>query len=326
MSSTPRIVLLGATGYVGQAFARDITGRGWTCTAISRSQVDYTQFRPLLDFLRQTRPNLVVNCAGYTGKPNVDACEEHKAETLLGNVSLAQTLRDACEVAEVPWGHVSSGCIYSGAKIRQPDGSLKTERDLTRPELRRLVEQEPGRVVGFTEEDVPNFSFRAPPCSFYSGSKALGEEVLAGASRTFIWRLRIPFDEVDGMRNYLTKLQRYSRVYDNVNSISHLADFARACVDLWKVAAPFGTYNVTNPGFVTSKQVVERIVQVLKPAREFSFWENDDEFYRVAAKTPRSNCVMDAAKLLGTGVKMRSVEEALTDALTHWRPENQATA
>ena len=34
--------------------------------------------------------------------------------------------------------------------------------------------------AGFTEDDPPNFTFRAGPCSFYSGTKALGEEVLAG--------------------------------------------------------------------------------------------------------------------------------------------------
>ncbi len=35
---------------------------------------------------------------------------------------------------------------------------------------------------GFREDDAPNFSFRTNHCSFYSGTKALGEEVLAGAA------------------------------------------------------------------------------------------------------------------------------------------------
>ncbi|MCC7377367.1 MAG: sugar nucleotide-binding protein [Verrucomicrobiales bacterium] len=318
-----RILLLGATGYVGQAFQRLIAQRGGTVVSLSRSQADYTRFAPLLRVLREVKPDFLVNCAGYTGKPNVDACEKHQADTLLGNVSLPQTLAQACEVANVPWGHVSSGCIYAGAKIVQPDGSLVVEKDLTRPDLRRIVDTEPSRVRGFLESDTPNFSFRSPPCSFYSGSKALGEEVLAGAPGCYIWRLRIPFDEVDGMRNYLTKLQRYDRVYDNVNSISHLADFAQACIGLRELGAPFGTYNVTNPGFVTSRQVIQRILEKHRPARTFTFWESDEEFYRVAAKTPRSNCVMDVTKLLATGVKMRPVDEALDDALTRWQPEKK---
>ena len=40
------------------------------------------------------------------------------------------------------------------------------------------------------------------------------------------------------------------------------------------------------------------IEQILKPGRKFEFWANDEEFYKVAAKTPRSNCVMDVTKLL----------------------------
>ena len=81
----------------------------------------------VLRVLREVKPDFLVNCAGYTGKPNVDACEKHQADTLLGNVSLPQTLAQAWEVANVPWGHVSSGCIYAGAKIVQPDGSLVFE-------------------------------------------------------------------------------------------------------------------------------------------------------------------------------------------------------
>ena len=62
------------------------------------------------------------------------------------------------------------------------------------------------------------------------------------------------------------------------------------------------------------------IQTILKPARGFDFWASDEEFYRVAAKTPRSNCIMDFSKLLAAGVPMRPVEDALADALRHWRP------
>jgi UDP-glucose 4,6-dehydratase len=78
---------------------------------------------------------------------------------------------------------------------------------------------------------------------------------------------------------------------------------------------------VTNPGFVTTRHVVEQIEKYLKPARKFEFWASDEEFYKVAAKTPRSNCVMDVSKLLGAGVKVRPVEEALEVSLKNWQPE-----
>jgi UDP-glucose 4,6-dehydratase len=315
------ILLLGATGYIGQEFARELARRKADFIPLSRKQVDYTRFDALLKFLQAKKPALVVNAAGYTGKPNVDACELHKADTLQGNTLFPQTVAQACAAAKIPWGHVSSGCIYSGAKVVEK-GKTRTEKDFTKPELRALVEKSRKSIHGFTETDTPNFSFRDGPCSFYSGTKALGEEAIAGIGKSYIWRLRIPFDELDNARNYLSKVQRYAKVYDNVNSVSHRADFVRACLDTWKLRAPFGIYNVTNPGFVTTKHVVQLIEKYLKPAKKFEFWASDEEFYKVAAKTPRSNCVMDVSKLLAAGVKIRGVEEALEHSLKNWKPEN----
>jgi UDP-glucose 4,6-dehydratase len=191
---------------------------------------------------------------------------------------------------------------------------------LTRPEVRARVESSPASVRGFMETDEPNFSFRRPPCSFYSGSKALGEEAADRVGGGYLWRLRIPFDAVDHPKNYLTKLLTYRRIYDNFNSISHLGDFVRACLDLRQSRAPFGVYNITNPGFVSTRQVVAMIQRILKPNRDFEYWANDDEFYREAASTPRSNCVLDGGKLAGAGVRIRGVTEALESCLREWTP------
>ncbi len=315
------VLLLGHTGYVGNEFARELARRSIPFEGLSRQTFDYSDFESLYRRLRERRPTFLINAAGYTGKPNVDACEGAPADTLAGNTLLPQTIAHACAAAEVPWGHVSSGCIYTGARIRQPDGSFQVEPDLTREEVRRIVESEPDRVEGFRETDEPNFSFRNGPCSFYSGTKALGEEAIAGLGRSYLWRLRIPFDERDHTRNYLSKVQRYAKVYDNVNSISHLGDYVRACLDLWDIRAPFGIYNVTNPGFVTTRQVIEAIERELLPGRMFEFWSSDGEFYRLAAKALRSNCVLDTSKILCAGVVIRGVEDAVTDALRRWTPE-----
>ena len=200
------------------------------------------------------------------------------------------------------------------------NGKLQVEKDMTQPALKEIAEKTPGAVRGFTETDTPNFTFRDPPSSFYSATKALAEEAISGIGQSYIWRLRIPFDEFDNPRNYLTKVQRYPKVYDNVNSISHRGDFVRACLDLLELRAAFGIYNVTNPGFVTTRHVVEMIERILKPNRRFEFWKDDAEFYRVAAKTPRSNCVMDVSKMLAAGVKIRPVEEAIEKSLKDWKP------
>src|SRR5258706_16445288 len=128
------ILLLGATGYIGEAFVRELTLRRKDFIPLSRKQVDYTHFDLLLEFLKAKKPEFVINAAGYTGKPNVDACELHKADTLQGNTLFPQTVAHACMVAGIPWGHVSSGCIYSGAKV-VTNGQTRPEKDFTKPEL-----------------------------------------------------------------------------------------------------------------------------------------------------------------------------------------------
>jgi len=146
----------------------------------------------------------------------------------------------------------------------------------------------------------------------------LAEESVRGLGKAYIWRPGMPFNERSEPRNFLWRLQNYSRVYDGVNSISHLEEFVRACLDLWEKKTPFGIYNVTNPGAVTTRQVIELIQRILKPNRRFEFWKDDNEFYLHGARALRSNCVLDVSKLLATGVRIRPVEKALEDSLRHW--------
>ena len=316
------ILLLGSTGYIGQAFQQALEKRGENFRSLSRSEVDYTRFVPLYNFLKEHRPSFIVNAAGYTGKPNVDACETAKADTLQGNTLFPQALANACAALEIPWGHVSSGCIFAGCWVQTDEGDWVVEKDMSKPKIRELAKTSPERLRGFDETVTPNFSFRDEPCSFYSGTKALGEEAISGVGQNYIWRLRIPFDENDNSRNYLSKIQRYAKVYDNLNSLSHRSDYVNACLDTWFKKVPFGTYNVTNPGFVSTAGVLEMIKAILKPEREFVFWENDADFYKTGAVALRSNCIMDSRKLLDAGVSMRSVEEALNAALSLWNEES----
>ena len=138
------IVLLGKTGYIASRIAQ--LG-GSKVLGISRSDTDYFKASELSDLFKDVKAEFVVNAAGYTGKPNVDACELAKYECLQGNAVLPGIIREVCEDLKVPWGHISSGCIYSGIR---PDGN------------------------GWSEEDNPNFSFRCPPCSFYGGTIGIG--------------------------------------------------------------------------------------------------------------------------------------------------------
>ncbi len=310
-------LLLGATGYIGQAFAKELSRRGQRFIPLSRSALDYTRFDLLFNYVRKIQPEFLINAAGFSGRPNMDGCETERMKTFQANTLLPQTIARVCLMTNTPLGHVSSGCSFSGAKIFE-GGELRVEPDLGRAEVRGLFESNPERFFGFTELDEPNSSFRNPPCSFHSGTKALAEEALRGGPQTYIWRCRLPFNEHDHPCNLLTRLQCYDRVYDHITSVSHLDDFVSASLDLVEVKAAFGIYNVTNPGAVTTRRVAEQVHSQLNPGRPLKYWSSEKEFYR-SAKAPRSSCILDVTKLLRAGIKMRPAEEAIEDALSRWQ-------
>ena len=312
------ILVLGANGYIGRIFSAELRRRGCDFIPLTRKVINYTDFDLLFDYVRKTKPAFIINAAGYAGKPDVDACELAREETLFANTILPQTIAKVCLMTNTPWGHVSSGNIYSGAKVVE-GGTVTIERNFNRPELLRLFAAHPEKVCGFTEWDEPNFSFRNAPCNFYSGTKALAEEAIRGVGQHYIWRL-LGCRSTSGTNAeiFCRKSKTTPEFIDGLNALSHTEDFARACLDLWERQAPFGIYNVTNPGIITTRQVAETIQRMLEPNRRIEFWNDDAEFYQHATKTLRSNCALDSSKLLAAGVKMRPVQEALQDALWKW--------
>ena len=269
------IYLLGGSGYVGKAYQALLAGRGVPHRTLSRAEADYTQSSVLRDLSRRDRPEFLINAAGYTGKPNVDACEVHRAECLMGNAVLPGLVAQACAAAGVPWGHVSSGCIYNGAR---PDGA------------------------GFTEQDAPNFTFRKGPLLVLQRDQGPGRGGAGGAAQ----RLRLA--AADSLRPGRQPAQlpgeadalRAAPRGDQLDLRSWRSSRRRPS-PAGRDASPFGTYNVINPGRVTTREVVELIRQSGVCRKEFRFFDDEAEFMRVAAKTPRSNCVLDSSKLQRPG-------------------------
>jgi len=286
-------IILGKNGYIAEAITKELTSRDLPHWALSRSKVDYTNMKIFDNWLSNTvykktvkHHNVsIINCAGYIGKPNVDACELNKADTVEGNVIFPAMLSQLCANKGYLYTHISSGCIYGGY-----------EKD-------------------FSEEDAPNFDFQNG--SFYSGTKALAEKIVKQhAPNSYIFRLRIPFDEFKSPRNYLTKLLTYDQLLDARNSLSHRADFAKYTIDLIEQNVPFGIYNVTNKGSVTTKEVVELIKEHLKPNKKFKFFSKLDNFMQEVT-APRSNCVLDTSKI-EKYIPIRTAQEALEDALSQY--------
>ena len=292
--ATKLIALFGPNGYVGQQFSSYLHSTGYVYHSINRKMCDCSDKDKVYETLLTVKPDFVINCAGYTGKPNVDACEENKEATYKGNVDIPMNLGQACRDLSIPWGHVSSGCIYNGY-----------EKD-------------------FTEDDKPNFSFDNPPCSYYSGTKAEAElKMLEEFEECYIWRLRIPFNEYPNNRNYLQKLLKYEILLSLPNSVSNTDDFVKSCMELYEKNAEYGIYNVVNTGSISAKQVISMFKEKYTNGldKDFRFIEDAEEFYEtVGTKTLRSNCILSNQKLLDSGVQIRNVFDAIRDSIDKWPP------
>ena len=203
----------------------------------------------------------------------------------MGNVVFPTNLANFCSNTDATLVQISSGCIYNGYEKK------------------------------FTEEDKPNFTFNNG--SFYSGTKALCERmILKHNPQSYIFRLRIPFDQFNHSRNYLTKLINYETLVDVNNSLSHRGDFAEYVINLLEQKVPHGIYNVTNKGSVSTKEVTKLINETILPNKKFKFFSGLDQFNK-EVKAPRSNCVLDTSKI-EKYIQIRSVRDALEEALLHF--------
>lgn len=279
------ILIYGSGGNIGSEFCSEMMRRG-----ISFCEGEWKRLMGAGSLPRGFKIDLVINCAALVTRPNVDFCDDHKEATIRGNLLLPTILTMACMERGVSLLHVSTGCLYNG-----DNGG-----------------------VGWRESDEAQLRFDTG-AGWYVGSKQMAEKVVSGYARSYCCRARIPFDHIDGPVNYLSKLMRFKKIVSEPNSLAHRGDFVKACLDMYEKKAPYGIYNMTNPGAMTAREIVE-LLQELNP-KKYEFWDTA-EFVK-QARCLKSNCVLNTDKLKNAGIAMRPAQEAVVDSVACWKWENQ---
>jgi 3,5-epimerase/4-reductase len=271
-----KIMILGASGFIGSAFVRECEVRGLDFYAAHLNRDHYDDKGCLEEMLDEEGPTLVINAAAFIPSPSVDACKDHPFETMATNVTLPAMLAQVCWKHGVPLAHLSTGCLFN------------EDRE-------------------YSETDEPTRGWSGY-CGFYVGTKIAAEQIVSKIPQHYILRLRLPFDEFDSPRNYLTKLAGFESVFDHVNSLTHRGDFVKAALDLWALRAPFGIYNVVCEGQVSARQLVLGMMTrgLIKHCPEFGHSET-------------TGARLSVEKLKSAGVKVRTVEAALVEALDNWK-------
>lgn len=271
-----KLLILGH-GYMAKALATEAASRGWeVCGNVT--PCERMSIIAMRELIHEQEPSVVFNCAAWIPPSGrVIHCDDDKSKSILGNAVFPQMAAEASARLGVPFAHLSTGCLYDEAR----------EYEETDPPIR-----------GWNDY-----------CGTYVGCKLLAEKLVLEYPKSYVLRLRLPFDEIDHSRNYISKLASFPTVFDHWNSLTHRGDFAKAALDLFELDAAFGVYHVTNPGQISAGEIV---IGMLRRGII-------DRFPEIKESEAVKGTRLSTRKLLAAGVKIRPVEEAIEDSLDHWR-------
>jgi dTDP-4-dehydrorhamnose reductase len=258
-----RVLILGG-GFVGKYIYKQLVKSSPSILPylIPRSVMDYHCESTLTKFILNNDIQYVVNCSGFTGRPNIDEAETKKEECWYLNTVLPLRISNVCKKLDKEFIQISSGCIYTGYEKH------------------------------FTEDDTPNFGLY-DVSSFYSKSKH-AFETLNNYGCTI--RIRMPFvgELVD--RNYITKLLKYDNIIDYRNSKTSILDLARFVEHIITSntnTSKIGCINFVNPDAMNTQEFIYTLKQFNIENPKWKIVPIDE----IDIKAPRSNCVLSIDKL-----------------------------
>lgn len=281
------ILILGKSGYVSKRFQEFFTKLSVPFEVQSLRCNDLT----VDEVIDSGNYTFVINCIAYTGKPNIDECEFNKYLTLRLNSLLPLTIGIACDKRKIPMAHISTGCVYNGYK---EGGWLE---DIDEP----------------TASFITNYK-----CSWYAASKSFGEHLVGDSvPMHYIWRLRMPFNNVDEDKNLLSKFLKYGNILDVPNSITNLDEFVYNCYMAYIMKVPYGIYNMVNTDPIVPSKILDIAKECGIEIGEKNFQYSIEEFDKMQ-KTPRSNCILSTEKIERVGITFLSTTDSVRKCFTNW--------
>jgi dTDP-4-dehydrorhamnose reductase/dTDP-4-dehydrorhamnose 3,5-epimerase len=273
--SPPRRLVLGAGGQLGRALLA-----AWPdATGLTRSELDVSDADAVARFDFSSY-GVIVNAAAYTA---VDAAETPagRRDAWSANVTAVRALARAAGEHRTTLVHVSSDYVFDG-------------------------------TVEVHDEDEP-FS----PLGVYGQTKAAGDAVVGTVQRHYLLRTSWVIGEgknfVATMASLADRGIAPSVVADQFGRLTFTDEIVAAIDHLLAVDAPFGTYNVSNGGPVTSWADVAKAVYAGRGQDPASVTEVTAEDYgrgKDLAPRPRHSA-LDLTKITATGFAPRPAADRL---------------
>jgi dTDP-4-dehydrorhamnose reductase len=232
--ATRPLLITGATGTLGQAFAHACELRGLGYRLVSRKELDIADERSVAAALERHQPWAVINTAGYVRVREAESdAQRCRRENTLGPAVLAR----ATQARGLPLVTFSSDLVFDG-------------------------QQGP-----YVESDKVN------PRTVYGLTKAEAEQrVLAAAEKVLLVRTSAffsPWDEYNFLHRAALELQQGHRVVVPAGervSPTYLPDLVRHTLDLL-IDEAWGLWHLANDGVVSWRQLGQWVAEALKLPR-----------------------------------------------------------
>lgn len=252
------------------------------------SRLDFSA-KQIENIIETHKPDVLINCIGKTGVPNVDWCESNKGITSATNIALPIMLADICAKKSIHMIQIGSGCIFFGESpnISKPHGLHDS---------------------GWKETDFAN------PQSFYSKTKYACDLAIGDMSHVTTLRIRMPISSKNLPRNLINKLRHYDKVIDIPNSVTFMDDLVK-CVDWAIKEKKTGIFHVTNSDTLTAAQIMS-LYATYDKSHKFSIIDESQLAKLTIAK--RSNCILSNKKLIDAGFSISPAQETLTKCMSEY--------
>ena len=106
-------LITGAGGMLARDLVEELRNRGHVALELTRDQLDITDAQQVHETVSRLRPDIIVNCAGYTA---VDRAEEEENLATAINGSAVESLAGAANVNDAVLTQVSTDFVFDGAK------------------------------------------------------------------------------------------------------------------------------------------------------------------------------------------------------------------
>ncbi|MDH5724723.1 MAG: SDR family oxidoreductase, partial [Nitrospira sp.] len=144
---TPRVIITGAAGLIGQYFVKTAArwASGWEVHGLTRADLDLTDFSSVERTWARLKPNAVIHCAALSRTKD---CEQQPQ--LARRINVAATAHLARLSKDIPFIFLSSGEVFDGRRgwYREEDEAIPINfYGKTKREAEQLVLQNPRHTV-----------------------------------------------------------------------------------------------------------------------------------------------------------------------------------